>query len=90
MRRDIFFGFHWYESASRKGIKKARDAITFRSEGIGYPKPRMYRALASPVLTDGTKQGLATFIPWFQKVPIFLIRYKELLLFIMFLGYAEL
>ena len=50
----------------------------------------MHRALASPVLTDGTKQGLATFIPWFQKVPIFLIRYKELLLFIMFLGYAEL
>lgn len=50
----------------------------------------MYRALASPVLTDGTKQGLATFIPWFQKVPIFLIRYKELLLFIMSVGYAEL
>lgn len=90
MRRDIFFGFRGCESASRKGIKKARDAITFRSEGIGYPKPRMYRALASPVLTDGTKQGLATFIPWFQKVPIFLIRYKELLLFIMSVGYAEL
>ena len=90
MRRDIFFGFRWCESASRKGIKKARDAITFRSEGIGYPKPRMYRALASPVLTDGTKQGLATFIPLIEKFLIFRDRYKELLLFIMFLGYAEL
>ena len=90
MRRDIFFGFRWCESASRKGIKKARDAITFRSEGIGYPKPRMYRALASPVLTDGTKQGLATFIPVPKKFLIFLGRYKELLLFIMSVGYAEL
>ena len=50
----------------------------------------MHRALASPVLTDGTKQGLATFIPMLQKVPIFLMRYKELLLFIMSVGYAEL
>ena len=90
MRRDIFFGFRWCESASRKGIKKARDADTFRVEGIRKPNQKMHRALASPVLTDGTKQGLATFIPWFQKVPIFLIRYKELLLFIMSVGYAEL
>ena len=90
MRRDIFFGFRGCESASRKGIKKARDAITFRSEGIGYPKPRMYRALASPVLTDGTKQGLATFIPHSRKVPNFSVRHKELLLFIMSVGYAEL
>lgn len=90
MRRDIFFGFRWCESASRKGIKKARDAITFRSEGIGYPKPRMYRALASPVLTDGTKQGLATFIPSLKNSQFLLARYKELLLFIMSVGYAEL
>lgn len=90
MRRDIFFGFRGCESAPRKGIKKARDAITFRSEGIGYPKPRMYRALASPVLTDGTKQGLATFIPHSRKVPNFSVRHKELLLFIMSVGYAEL
>ena len=50
----------------------------------------MHRALASPVLTDGTKQGLATSIPLLQKVPIFPVRYKELLLFIMSVGYAEL
>lgn len=35
-------------------------------------------------------ERLGRYTPWFQKVPIFLIRYKELLLFIMFLGYAEL
>ena len=40
----------------------------------------MYRALASPVLTDGTKQGLATFIPHSRKVPNFSVRHKELLL----------
>ena len=50
----------------------------------------MYRALASPVLTDGTKQGLATFIPHSRKVPNFSVRHKELLLFIMSVGYAEL
>ena len=50
----------------------------------------MYRALASPVLTDGTKQGLATFIPLIEKFLIFRDRYKELLLFIMSVGYAEL
>lgn len=50
----------------------------------------MHRALASPVLSDGTKQGLATFIPLIEKFLIFLGRYKELLLFIMFFGYAEL
>ena len=49
----------------------------------------MHRALASPVLTDGTKQGLATFIPVPKKFLIFLGRYKELLLFIMSVGYAE-
>ena len=50
----------------------------------------MHRALASSVLTDGTKQGLATFIPVPKKFLIFLGRYKELLLFIMSVGYAEL
>ena len=50
----------------------------------------MYRALASPVLTDGTKQGLATFIPSLKNSQFLLARYKELLLFIMSVGYAEL
>ena len=49
----------------------------------------MYRALAGPVLSDGTKQGLATFIPGL-KMPKFSKWYKELLLFIMSVGYAEL
>ena len=50
----------------------------------------MHRALASPVLTDGTKQGLATFIPSLKNSQFLLARYKELLLFIMSVGYAEL
>ena len=50
----------------------------------------MHRALARPVRKDGTKQGLATFIPVPKKFLIFLGRYKELLLFIMSVGYAEL
>ena len=50
----------------------------------------MHRALASPVLTDGTKQGLATFIPMLEESAYFSTRYKELLLFIMSVGYAEL
>ena len=50
----------------------------------------MYRALASSVRKDGTKQGLATFIPHSRKVPNFSVRHKELLLFIMSVGYAEL
>lgn len=76
--------------APRIGIKKARDAITFHLEGIRKPNQKMHRALASPVLTDGTKQGLATFIPLIEKFLIFRDRYKELLLFIMSVGYAEL
>ena len=90
MRRDIFFGFRWCESASRKGIKKARDADTFRVEGIRKPNQKMHRALASPVRKDGTKQGLATFIPSLKNSQFLLARYKELLLFIMSVGYAEL
>ena len=94
-RRDatVFHKFAWVnceKSASREGIKKARDAITFQSEGIRKPENEMHRALASPVLSDGTKQGLATFTPVFEKFLIFLTWYKELLLFIMSVGYAEL
>ena len=64
-------GFHKFVwivgDAPRIGIKKARDADTFRVEGIRKPNQKMHRALASPVLTDGTKQGLATFIPLIMK-----------------------
>lgn len=80
----------FWKYASRIGIKKARDADTFRVEGIRKPNQKMHRALASPVRKDGTKQGLATFIPVPKKFLIFLGRYKELLLFIMSVGYAEL
>ena len=39
----------------------------------------MYRALESPIpLWDRTYQGLATFIPDYEKMPIFSGRYKEL------------
>ncbi len=64
-------GFHklvgFWKYASRIGIKKARDADTFRVEGIRKPNQKMHRALASPVRKDGTKQGLATFIPLIMK-----------------------
>ena len=80
----------FWKYASRIGIKKARDADTFRVEGIRKPNQKMHRALASPVRKDGTKQGLATFIPHSRKVPNFSVRHKELLLFIMSVGYAEL
>ena len=80
MRRDIFFGFRWYESASRIGIKKARDAITFHLEGIRKPNQKMHAPLQVPSTKDGTKQGLATFIPLIEKFLIFRDRYKELLL----------
>ena len=64
-------GFHRFVwivgNAPRIGIKKARDADTFRVEGIRKPNQKMHRALASPVRKDGTKQGLATFIPLIMK-----------------------
>ena len=91
MRRDIFFGFRWCESAPRKGIKKARDAITFRTEGIR--KPRLRNAprpcKSRPYGRNKTRAG-NIYTLTFEKFLIFLLRYKELLLFIMSVGYAEL
>ena len=54
-----FHKFVWIVgNASRKGIKKARDAITFQTEGIRKPNQEMHRALASPARRqDITRTG---------------------------------
>ena len=90
MRRDIFFGFRGCESASRIGIKKARDAITFHLEGIRKPNQKMHRALAGSVHKGRNKTRAGNIYTYASKIPNFSIRYKELLLFIMSVGYAEL
>lgn len=69
-------GFHklvgFWKYASRIGIKKKQGTqIHLTLKVLGNPETEMYRALASPVLTDGTKQGLATFIPVPEKFLIF-------------------
>lgn len=50
----------------------------------------MYRALASPVHIGRNIAKAGNIYTYSRKVPNFSKRYKELLLFIMFVSYAEL
>ena len=68
---------------------KGRDNIPARRHWDTVAK-KCTAPLQVPSTKDGTKQGLATFIPSLKNSQFLLARYKELLLFIMSVGYAEL
>ena len=79
-------GFHrfvWHKKS------KGRDNIPARRHWDTVAK-KCTAPLQVPSTRDGTKQGLATFIPSLKNSQFLLARYKELLLFIMSVGYAEL
>lgn len=87
--RDICRGY-WVVDCVPNRHKKARDAITFLTEGIR--KPRMRNAPRPcrfrPIGRNITRAG-NIYTP-FSKSPNFSVRHKELLLFKYVPGYAEL